>query len=334
MSVTVLKKRMKYALFMRFMRFFFYRVGTGGPFPPINRPEQRRQVPIPFKSPINNPTASSASATSASTSIPITSAIGNATVTISVDQFNEIMETVKAVPELRERIHRAEMELALCGSKAQPARPIIPATEPLPPAQDFDPVRHLRANSHFKNHIARYESFLWRWGTEKGFNDPYNEKKTEDMIEILGKNHCIDEGGNRQKIREYLYKKYHRLNKLKTTARFIEAEKVEIKMIKRREQRGRQKTTNRNKALCEVRQDPSLAPVDLRHMCSREEASALLVSRKMSLELSDVEEDDQVLLGTRYVGKRRNTSYVKEPEDRTHEVGLIRKVNINILFFL
>ncbi|KAI8876890.1 hypothetical protein K501DRAFT_307682 [Backusella circina FSU 941] len=162
-------------------------LGTGGPPPPIIRPEQRRQVPIPFKSPINNPAASSASATSTSTSISITSAIGNATITISVDQFNGIMETVEAVPELRERIHRAEMELALCRSKAQPARPIIPATEPLPPAQDFDPVRHLRANSHFKNHIDRYESLLWRWGTEKGFNDPYNEKKNGGYDRNFGK---------------------------------------------------------------------------------------------------------------------------------------------------
>jgi hypothetical protein len=46
-----------------------------------------------------------------------------------------------------------------------------------------------------------------------------------------------------------------------------------------------------------------------------------LSSRKMSLEVSDVEDEDRALLGAKYVGKKSKVLYVKEPERRTTDVS-------------
>jgi hypothetical protein len=56
-------------------------------------------------------------------------------------------------------------------------------------------------------------------------------------------------------------------------------------------------------------------------MCSSGAFKNALKTRKMSLEVSDVEDEDRALLGARYVGKKPKVLYVKEPKRRTDDVS-------------
>jgi hypothetical protein len=123
---------------------------------PIIRPEPGRRVAVPFAAPSNNSQRASAnqnqggSSHISTTSLPrsasnptgLTSTAGNANITLTMDQFNSIMQTVEALPRLQERLNRTELEL----NRWKANRPMIPAPEAAPVAQDFDPVRHNIAN--------------------------------------------------------------------------------------------------------------------------------------------------------------------------------------------
>jgi hypothetical protein len=115
---------------------------------PIIRPEPERRVAVPFAVPSNNPlggashTSTTSLRRSASNQTGLTPIAGNANITLTMEQFNSIMETVEALPRLQERLNRTELEL----NRWKANRTVVPALEAVPVAQDFDPVRHNIAN--------------------------------------------------------------------------------------------------------------------------------------------------------------------------------------------
>jgi hypothetical protein len=91
---------------------------------------------------------------------------------------------------------------------------------------------------YFGKHIATNETLLWKWGTEKGFRDPYNIAQTNNMITLLGRNGAISEGGNRSLINSFLYQKYNYLNNRCCGVQETASEKDKGLMRKRRNQRS------------------------------------------------------------------------------------------------